>query len=536
MRPQSCRETLRKRCMQAALWSGLVASACAASGSALIVSFLTAAVAVTRALMCGAVLTRPPSNSSHRMGRNFQLLKPQKAAALLLHCIYGLLVALSCLALVKRSLWYFDGSSGSKLLDESSLLVLFAGVVNGAYYYYMNFVMDDPLLAFPLIEQQKFIRFKMCIVPTIKKASRDSFVPIILTALLYYWYGHFIRNTALYILKAGSENEPLDGLFSVMSIPLLFHLWINSTVFLSTVYCSMLFFDIYLTENLKFPIVSEGDVTTLSQELTMDVEILNKLAARDLSYLAHNDTERRREIFSLSIPGGHPTNWKNVSSKSIEVINKYVKSVENITSDAKSIEEIKPSIHRVVLSPEPFRSLTLRNMALSPSREISNQCDVQSEPIKSLKNVVKVEFNSFIDNLCKKPGISFFFGDLTDIKIKHIAHRGQIVSKVCQGLSHLITTSLAEDEFGVVQDDMSKILICLLDLKLALDKLTKSGVINKKNLKQDSAAAQMLTELKSAVKRSIYKITISFKDYIYDIEMDSDKQMLLQPFVNLREG
>lgn len=370
----------------------------------------------------------------------------------------------------------------------------------------------------------------------------DSVTPIILTALLYYWKGHIFRNVTLYLYNANLDDEPLNGLLSTLSFPLFIYLWFNSTLFLSTVYLALLFFDIYLTEHLKFPIESLDNFPTLAHELSGDVEILNKLAARDLLYMAYSDRERRQQIFSLSLPGGHPTNWKNLSNECINIINAYTLNIESITCDTKQSEEIKSAkVHQLVLSPEPFQHRSLRNLAMSsPLSPLSpnpmSQFVISNEDIKPFKDMVRDEFRAFVNNLCKKPGINFFFGELTDIKIKHVAHRGQIIAKISQGLAHLATASLDEDVYGVVQDDLARIITSLLQLKLALDKLTKSGMINRKNLKQDSTPIQMLNELKSAIKRSIYKITISFKDYMQDIVLDSDIHLLLQPFINLREG
>ncbi|XP_077297010.1 nuclear division cycle 1 [Arctopsyche grandis] len=542
MSVEECRSVVRRRCGRAALAAGGAAVLAGGASAAPLTLLLTAATATTTALVNSTTLTRAPPPPTHRTGRVLSLLRPLRAATILLHATYGLLTSLTCLATLKLTLTHTCPNSTNKCLHEQSLLILFAGIFNGVYYYLKTYVFDDPIVNFPLVEQRKFIRIKLSIYPTLKRAMYDSITPIIFTALFYYWKGHLFRNATLYIYNANLDDEPLDGLLSTLSFPLIIYLWFNSTLFLSTVYFALLSFDIYLTEHLKFPIESSDNIPTLAQELSGDVEILNKLAARDLLYLAYSDRERRQQIFSLSLPGGHPTNWKNLSNECINIINAYTFSIESITCDTKQAEENKSAkVHQLILSPEPFQHHSLRNLAMSPpqsplSPNSMNQFVISNEEIKPFKDMVRDEFRSFVNNLCKKPGINFFFGELTDIKIKHVAHRGQVIAKVSQGFAHLATASLDEDVYGVVQDDLARIITSLLQLKLALDKLTKSGMINRKNLKQDSTPIQMLNELKSAIKRSIYKITISFKDYMQDIVLDSDIHLLLQPFINFREG
>ena len=54
----------------------------------------------------------------------------------------------------------------------------------------------------------------------------------------------------------------------------------------------------------------------------------------DLILLSKYDVHRRAELFSLSQPGGHPHNWKNVSSESLNLLRRLTNSIVEFNDKA----------------------------------------------------------------------------------------------------------------------------------------------------------------------------------------------------------
>ncbi|KAI8420885.1 hypothetical protein MSG28_008070 [Choristoneura fumiferana] len=293
-------------------------------------------------------------------------------------------------------------------------------------------------------------------------------------------------------------------------------------------------FNIVLTEPMKFPIESETSLT-LYGALAQRTQFNGYLGAQDLKILSQSDPARRMQIFTLSQPGGHPRNWNHILECCLTVINSYTKDLENINGDVNPVE-IDNSRKAMNVTPPagPLYSVNLRKMAQSPRlNELKDHN--RNELENTFGNAVKDEFNMFLNKLCQKPGINYFFGELTDTKLKFLLMQAQPVMYTCEGLAFIVAASLREDKYGVVQNDLPVVISALVNLKTNLDKLTKLGLVPKKHILNDAFAIKMKSALLSSVKRSIYKIVITFSKYIHEIPMDTEVQIAVQPFLMCKE-
>ncbi|CAB3235645.1 unnamed protein product [Arctia plantaginis] len=296
-------------------------------------------------------------------------------------------------------------------------------------------------------------------------------------------------------------------------------------------------FNIILTEPMKFPINS-GNSLTLHDALAQRSQFNGYLGAQDLKFMSMTEPVRRQEVFTLSQPGGHPRNWNNLLEKCLSIINDYSKELDAVNGDGKASEADISTIRNKNVKNVPngngfTYSGNLRNMAQSPQlqelKEHKNEND-------TLVNMLKEEFNVFVHKLCQKPPLSYLFGELTDTKLKFLLMQAQPVMWTCEGLACIAATSLNEDKYGVVQNDLPIIISSLTNLKQNLDKLTKPGLVPRKHILNDAFAIKMKNALISSVKRSIYKIVITFSKYIHEIPLDPDVQVALQPFLLCKEA
>lgn len=123
--------------------------------------------------------------------------------------------------------------------------------------------------------------------------------------------------------------------------------------------------------------------------------------------------------------------------------------------------------------------------------------------------------------------ISFLFGEEESAKLNFLlSQNSQIIIWMTQGVAALVARSLDEDSYGVVQFDIKLILKSLIKLKAALEKVSAINTI---------AKDRNLYALKSAVRRSIYRITTNFSEYFEDMMMDGEDMRALHGFITFKE-
>ncbi|XP_045496803.1 nucleoporin NDC1 [Colias croceus] len=428
--------------------------------------------------------------------------------------------------------------SDGQCLNEQSLFLQLGGMWMGLYYFLSAHIFNKTVLTFPHIYQDKFQQVKLVISNVVSKGFQNSIKPVAYYCVFYYLWGNKPRSVVSEVYSVYLEDAPLDNIINMLSSGIWIGLWFYASLFFVSVNTMRTVFNIVLTEPMKFPIESEKSLT-LCGALSQRSQFTAFLGAQDLRILAMTDPARRSQIFTLSQPGGHPRNWNNLLENCLTIIKAFNKELESINGEnsitgVNDLSIKKPANVSPISSPYGF-SGTLRNMAQSP----------QAMDIKSLnrdKNedtfatAVKDEFNKFLQKLCQKPGIHYFFGELIDTKLKFILLQAPPVMWTCEGLAHIVALSLKEDMYGVVQNDLPVVLSALITLKQSLDKLSKPGLVPRKQILNDNLAIRTKAAVLSSVKRSIYKIVITFSKYIHDIPLDHDVQVAIQPFLACKEA
>ncbi|KAJ8724432.1 hypothetical protein PYW08_015906 [Mythimna loreyi] len=434
--------------------------------------------------------------------------------------------------ILKKKCSFYDG----QCLVEQSLFLQFGGMWMGLYYFLNIHIFGTTMLMFPHIYQDKFQQIKLAVNKILSMGFRNSIMPVAYYCVFYYLWGNKPRSVVSDVYSIYLEDPPLDNIVNMMSSGIWIGLWFYTSLFFVSVYTMRTIFNIILTEPMKFPIESPGSLV-LHQALALRSQFNGYLGAQDLRIMSMTDTARRQQIFTLSQPGGHPRNWNNLLEQCISIINDFSKELDAINTDGKSNETENGALRNgKAASSNGFTySGNLRNMAQSPKLRGLKEHN-KSKVEDTFGNVVKEEFNVFLQKLCQKPGISYLFGELTDTKLKFVLMQAQPVMWTCEGLAGIAAASLNEDKFGVVQNDLPIVISTLINLKQNLDKLTKPGLVPRKHILNDIIAIKMKTALISSVKRSIYKIAITFSKYIHEIPLDSDIQVALQPFLMCKEA
>lgn len=433
---------------------------------------------------------------------------------------------------LKKNCEHSDG----QCLMEQSLFLQFGGMWMGLYYFLNVHIFGTSILLFPHIYQDKFQQIKLAINNILSSGFKSSIMPVLYYCVFYYLWGSKPRSIVSDVFSLYLEDPPLDQIMNLIESGIWIGLWLYTSLFFVSVYTMRTVFNIVLTQPLKFPIVSETSLT-LHKALAQRSQFIGYLGAQDLRIMSMIDPSRRQCIFTLSQPGGHPRNWNSILGECLGIINDFNTELDNINGDGKPVEKENPT-HRNIVHVSPNAGLSyngkLRNMAKSP--KILELKDHKNKEEDTFANAAKEEFHIFLQKLCQKPGISYLFGELTDTKLKFLLSQAQPVMWTCEGLAFIAAASLKEDKYGVVQLDLPILLSTLINLKQNLDKLTKPGLMPRKHVLNDSFAIKMKSNLTSSVKRSIYKIVITFSKYIHEIPLDPDVKIAIQPFLLCKEA
>ncbi|KAL0832089.1 hypothetical protein ABMA28_001575 [Loxostege sticticalis] len=433
---------------------------------------------------------------------------------------------------LKKKCENYDG----QCLMEQSLFLQFGGMWMGLYYFLKGHIFGTTALLFPHIYQDKFQQLKLAISNILSMGFKNSVAPVIYFSMFYYIWGNKPRSVVSEVYGVFLEDPPLDNILNLIASGIWIGLWFYTSLFLISVYTMRTIFNIVLTEPMKFPIKSESCLT-LYNALAQRFQFNGYLGAQDLRIMAMTDSVRRQHIFTLSQPGGHPRNWNNLLEKCLTIIKEFSKELDNINGDGKHVE-LDNSVNKNLLNVTPrvgLYSSNLRNMAQSP--DLLHLKDHNRNKVEdTFADVAKEEFNNFLQKLCQKPGINYFFGELTDTRLKFLLMQAQPVMWTCEGLAFIAAASLKEDNYGVVQNDLPVVISTMINLKHSIDKLTKPGLIHRKHILNDMFAIKIKSALISSVKRSIYKIVFTFSKYIHEIPLDPDVQIALQPFLMCKEA
>ncbi|XP_063542255.1 nucleoporin NDC1 [Cydia strobilella] len=434
---------------------------------------------------------------------------------------------------LKKKCEHYDG----QCLMEQSLFLQFGGMWMGLYYFLNAHIFSTPMLMFPNVYQNKFQQLKQAIGRILSMGFKNSVMPVVYFCLFYNLWGHKPRSVVSDVYSLFLEDPPLDNILNLIRSGIWIGLWFYTSLFFISVYTMRTIFNIVLTEPMKFQIESETG-PTLYAALAQRTQFTGYLGAQDLKVVSQMDSTRRLQIFTLSQPGGHPRNWNHILESCLNIINSYTKELENINSDVKPIElGISQKNMNITPPSGQIYSGNLRNLAQTPDMSKDYNYNLNKNKVNEMTfaKVLKEEFNGLLQRICQKPGISYFFGELTDTKLKFVLMQAQPVMWTCEGLAFIVAASLKEDKYGVVQNDLPIVISALINLKSNLDKLTKLGLVPKKHILNDVFAIKMKSALMTSLKRSIYKIVITFSKYFHEIPMDPDVQIAVQPFLLCKE-
>lgn len=427
-------------------------------------------------------------------------------------------------------------------LVEEHYFLLLNGFWIGLYFFTNSSYSGARSLQFSIIPQSKLFQVRRGIRMIIGSAMIDALWPTVYFMIFYAVFGNYCRHFFTTPFYLSIEEEPLDQISRLLTLSVIFYAWLHAVLFVLIIQSMHLFFQAYLTEWISFNIEKsqyrEKPSISLSDALAMDIPVLQKLGYLDLINIAQKDKTRRAVLFTLSQPGGHPYNWNSVHEKCMSLLKNFCNGINSACSTQKDTQS--PIINKpmpTIQSPVPEKPHTYHMRSLvSPVASPVGETEKKPVPAESFINqYLKKMKDSLVNYLLSKRLISFFFAEQFESKLRHVFNEAQAVIWAADSISSLAAVSLEEDPYGIVQKDIPEIIKVLLSLKQSLDKLQKLNVSIRKPVSDDRFLKQTLTGLRSAVRRSLYRIVTHFKNYIDDLALPPGVIDQLQPFFTYKE-
>ncbi|XP_043481513.1 nucleoporin Ndc1 [Leptopilina heterotoma] len=502
---------------------------------------LLATVTFLQGFMCSKDYLNPPKYMSNRFFIFCSMLGPRNVLLCTLYIIVGGILTWLHLSLKGgpySSLTKNCNTTDGLCLVEEYFFLLLGGFWSGLYFFTKYNIYAVQFLQFSIIPQTKFSQIKRAIHELLPGAMSSAVWPALYFTGFYCLFGAYSRSFLMYLIPFSLEDEPLDKISRLLNLSLIFYLWLYGSLFVIMANTMHLMFQASLTEWIPFDIErhsvfnNEKLSITLAEVLAMeDIPIIRQLGYLDLVTLAQKDKSRRGLLFTLSKPGGHPYNWNQIIENCLSTIAEYTVELNSIFS-VKEEKQLESELNPSGVYQKPYQ-YHMRSLAASTTKSMETPPEATSDQffIRLYKNYKQ----NVIDYLFSKPLICFIFGEQLDSKARHVLSKSQPIVWAEDAISSLAAVSLTEDPYGIVLKDLPKIIETLLSIKQALDKLQKASVLMRKPVSSDKVLRQCLTSLRSATRRSIYRIVTTFKDFIDDLKLAPEIVDQLHPFFTYRE-
>ncbi|XP_012059275.1 PREDICTED: nucleoporin NDC1 [Atta cephalotes] len=500
-------------------------------------------VTFLQSFFCSKNYLRPPLYYKSRFAKLCMTLRIQSLHQRAFYIAIGGILVWLQLSLRKESSSTTDCSIvyGMYSIEEYYFL-LFSGLWSGLYFSFKIDTFAEKYFQFPIIAQSKFLQLRRrfyIMFPTLMISSLWSTLYFM---AIYYFMGSYFHE-ALLSFSTQVEVKPLDTVSRLLNLSLIWQLWLYQFIFMLIINYTNTLFEIYLTEWTPFKFGLSGaytpdsSETTLIDVLSMDkIPIMQYLGYLDLVTLAQKDKMRRSMLFTLSQPGGHPYNWNCVVQKSTNLLKKFsldLNAISTKSQDQSCYSTLTARVPPVQQSKYIYHMRKLvPDIAPIPVSE-----DVREAPYSGsfIQKFIKQKKDAFIAYLLSKPLINYIFGEQDDNKIRYALQNGQLMIWAAEAISSLTVFSLSEDSYGIVQKDVPVIINTLLSVKQALDKLSKSAMLARKMQADDKLIREIFISLRSAIKRSLYRIVTNFEPYINDLSLELPIIEQLQSFLNYKE-
>jgi len=414
-----------------------------------------------------------------------------------------------------------DGES--LCLNENHMFLVLSGVLTGPVLWSRYHFCNANLISFPAIIQSKSSHLRLRLPGLVWSSSTQS-----LLLLRWYYVAYFLIGQLLLQPVTGLLGLPVPGLLTIslpsyLNLMLFLECWAVTFLLHLTSATLTTTMALYLTEPLHL------ELPSLLDALNTDQSLLHHLSLSSWSRLAATNSPSRAAVFTLSQPGGHPSNWNTVSSLCLKQIDAMTKKLSDLTSP-KPAAAPAPS-KEVADTAAPGMRRLAPDMGLAPAKETKG-VSLVTPPTQILKEATDHAWKE----MKKKPLLSVFFSSPPDSSLLLALSHSQPVIWSVEILSHLVSASLTEDKYGVVQKQLPVILTSFLNLETSLDRTRTPSLTSLRRTSSQFPELQLRRELRAAVKSAIYRIVVTFGEYILAVPLPKDLQQKIKNYQTFMEA
>jgi len=272
------------------------------------------------------------------------------------------------------------------------------------------------------------------------------------------------------------------------------------------------------------------ELANLLEGVASEDNLLATLCLQNLSDEVADKVNVRREIFALSLPGGHPHSWNKI----LDVCNKNHVEVSNEISKLISPPPPESPVDQPAAGQAASAILAPNMRRLAPLSPIK-QDETQEVKTVSLIEKLNIWCEGVLESLKKRPLLGWLVKEPQDLAYRLIFAKSQAAIFSVEILSHIVSASIKEDSYGVVQKDLPNILTDLLSLEQNIDRCRGLGVVYRKKT-GDLPDVHLKQELKCAVKSALFRIVLSFKDHILAVPLSPEFSIKIENYNNFLEA
>ncbi|XP_052774035.1 nucleoporin NDC1-like [Mya arenaria] len=418
-----------------------------------------------------------------------------------------------------------EPDSESRCINEHHLFLVLYGGYTGLMYIVHHYIQQNHVIRFPQAQEAKYAQVRCQLASTVWSALGHVVWQIKFFYLGFYLLGgiprDFIASSLSLNYGPGPRLDSMRGL--LFDVALLWQTLLLGVFIQFSWTLAALLHKIYNTESYEFPISTMFD--NFKNKCLVDamsctsLPLLQALGFQDLNHLSKHSLGRRKELFSLSQPGGHPHNWNKILAVCLSVLNELSEGVQEVNWK--------------ILASAPVRKPSAEKHAVTTEggKTESSEAD-QNEKKSTVRERI-------INGIKRRPEMKFFTREGGEPnKSKNLFATAYLQIWTVEALASLVGASVREDLFGVVQMSLSDIVSNILNLHENVDKHFKlTGGVGRRSAREGGGASDLSLkyQLQASIKASIYNIVNTFGKHLLEVGLPPETEKRLQHFLHYRE-
>ncbi|KAL7024986.1 hypothetical protein ACKWTF_013290 [Chironomus riparius] len=418
---------------------------------------------------------------------------------------------------------------GKNVLNENHSYLLLTGIFMRCYFYFKCHDDENCInLSFPIVHQSKLSQMRRETVSVIKSSFTKSLIPTCHFIAFYMFFGNSfgLFLSKIFMLGTSESHSIWNSMILFLNIRLLIYSWILAALILCNIELIKKVINIFATQPKQFKIAGSDEIILTKALEIKKFQITRHLAAQDLSIVAESTKDKRRkEFYELSIPGGHPHNWKQLVQIVLAIVDEFNNDLKtNLEYVARNRN------NNTVSSNDAMKKFYDHKRIIRESNQVHGIRSFMSSPVKEHEE--KIEKRSVFlmklkEKLLSNRVIGYLFGEAECDKLNFIlSQNSQVVIWLIQAISAIVVRSIKEDTYGIVQHDIKFIIKSFLKLRSTLDKVGALNAIVK---------SRNYIALRSTLRRSIYRIVVEFSQFFDDMLLDPEDLKALHNFITFKE-